>query len=177
VITAALDGLDDVIVVGHSLGGLPAAHVATMRPTRHLVYLTPGFPLPGYSLAEAMEEDPYTDDPVLDVSEDIGGGLIRFPAEYGDLFYNACTYTESKDAASKLRLQAAKPITEKCTIVSYPDVPTTVILASLDRVLDLNRMSAITRKRFGLEPVVLRSDHSPFLSMPDRLADRLMELV
>ena len=34
---------DDVVVVGHSLGGPTATLVAARRPARHLVYLVPWF--------------------------------------------------------------------------------------------------------------------------------------
>ena len=76
-----------------------------------------------------------------------------------------------------LRLQANKPIVEKCTIDEQPDVPTTIILGTLDRVLDPDMVTAIARKRLGLEPILIRSDHSPFLSMPGELADLLVSLI
>ena len=39
VVCAAIDGCDDVVLVGHAMNGSAAALVAARRPVRHVVYL------------------------------------------------------------------------------------------------------------------------------------------
>src|SRR3954469_18012012 len=53
VVVAALENAgDDVVVVGHSLGGLTIPHVATRRPVRRLVFLCALLPAVGRSFAD-----------------------------------------------------------------------------------------------------------------------------
>jgi pimeloyl-ACP methyl ester carboxylesterase len=175
VVLGSLDDLgDELVVVGHSLGGLTAPLVAARRPTRRLVLLTPGIPKPGHSLIEALELEPYNQEVVF--GEEVGEGFLAFPASMIDVICNACEPADARWAAGKLRLQSVTPFSEPCPIERMPPVPTTVVLGTLDRALDVGRMSAIVRDRLDVEPILIRSDHSPFLSMPGELADLLVGL-
>jgi len=59
VVCAALDGRDeDVVVVGHSLGGPTATLVAARRPIQHLIYLCAAVPAVGRSLFDQWQEQP-----------------------------------------------------------------------------------------------------------------------
>jgi len=49
---------EDVVVVGHSLGGLTIPLVAQARPVRHLVYLAAQVPAPGLSNLEYLATEP-----------------------------------------------------------------------------------------------------------------------
>lgn len=64
VVCAALDGCsDDVVVVGHSYGGMVIPLVAASRPVRHLVYLCAYVPEIGRSLNEQLRDDPESFNP------------------------------------------------------------------------------------------------------------------
>jgi len=59
VVCDALHGCgNDVVVVGHSLGGATAALVAARNPARHLVYLCAAVPAAGLSLLDQWQEHP-----------------------------------------------------------------------------------------------------------------------
>ena len=58
-VTAALGGAgQDVVLVGHSLGGLTIPLVAAARPVRRLVFLSALLPQPGRSLDDQVAADP-----------------------------------------------------------------------------------------------------------------------
>ena len=54
---AALDGRDDVVLVGHSMAGHTIPLVAARRPVRRLVYSCAVVPEVGCSLADQMRDD------------------------------------------------------------------------------------------------------------------------
>ena len=56
IVEAALDGRDDVVIVGHSLGGLTIPVVASHRPIRRMVFLCSVPTGPGPAVAGAMAE-------------------------------------------------------------------------------------------------------------------------
>src|SRR5687768_6419677 len=59
-LTDATDGNDDVVVVGHSLGGITALVVPLLRPVRKVVLLAALVPRPGRSLGDVMASEPDT---------------------------------------------------------------------------------------------------------------------
>lgn len=63
VVCAALEGCrgDDVVVVGHSLGGATIPLVADRMPVRRLVYLCALIPCPGRSLIEQIGDGEMVD--------------------------------------------------------------------------------------------------------------------
>jgi len=72
------DPSDDVVLVGHSLGGLTIPLVAERRPVARLVFLSALLPVPGRSLIDQLEDDPI----------ELDGGHALFlshPAELAEL--------------------------------------------------------------------------------------------
>ena len=55
---AALDGLDEPVLVGHSMGGLVIPLVAARRPVRRLIFLAAMLPSPGRSANEQRGAEP-----------------------------------------------------------------------------------------------------------------------
>jgi pimeloyl-ACP methyl ester carboxylesterase len=78
------------------------------------------------------------------------------------------------EAASRLRRQAALPLTEPCPFEAMPDVPRVGIVSGTDRLLRPEWLDRVVRERLGVEPTVLDGDHTPMLSQPDRFAELLL---
>lgn len=167
---------DDVILIGHSLGGLTAPVVATRRPVAHLVYLNPAIPEPGVSHTESCARRPRNTFDGVAEHPIVAGDFLAATSEQAPLFYNLCSDEDVRWAVAQLRLQALRVLAEPVPITAYPEVPTSVILGVHDRLVDAGLATAIVWDWMRVRPIVLDSDHSPFLSTPDELARVLDKL-
>jgi pimeloyl-ACP methyl ester carboxylesterase len=166
----------DVVLVGHSLGCYTVPLVALRRPVGRMVLLCAVPALPG---------EPIPMDDAAIVSEDLvaakayedGSGLhMMSPATFNHLFYEDCDPATAWAALVRLRPQGVRPLTEPWPLREWPDVPKTVVLATEDRVVNLDRGVAAARRLLdGGEPVVLPGSHSIFLTQVAALADVLTE--
>jgi pimeloyl-ACP methyl ester carboxylesterase len=164
----------DVVLVGHSLGCYTVPLVAARRSVGRLVLLCAVPALPG---------EPIHMDSTAIVTEDLvtaptftdGHGLhMVAPATFQHLFYEDCDPATAWAALVRLRPQGVRPMTEPWPLTAWPDVPKVVVLASDDRVVDLERGRVAARRLLGgAEPVVLPGSHSVFLSQVSALADVL----
>jgi len=176
------DGDDDVIVVGHSLGGLTIPLVADARPVRALVYLCALVPLPGASVAQDLMvlEDTFTPEwPALaSRQERHDAGATTWPADAAiEAFYHDCPSDLAAHAASLLRRQTWTASNDPCPLIKYPDVPATAIVCTEDRVLRAEACARHARERFDAPVTRLGGGHSPMLAQPETLAGLLLDLV
>ena len=173
----AVDGVDDdVVVVGHSLGGLTIPLVAERRPVARLVFLCATLPDPGRSFVDQTEHDPGMLDPRfggLSVGDDRTADM---EALAGDAFYNDCPPDEVAWAVARFRRQAWLPMTEVSPMKAWPDVERSYILCSDDHAVPPSWSRRAAPERLGVEPIELPGSHSPFLSRPAALADVLDRL-
>jgi pimeloyl-ACP methyl ester carboxylesterase len=178
VVAGALDGAgDDVVVVGHSLGGLTIPLVAARRPVRALVYLCALVPIPGASLSEQLRAEPETFvagyDAGLAIDRDrrtsrwVDFGVAR------ERLYGDCAEADARWAFARLRPQARGANRVPCPLDALPDVPTVAIVGAGDRTVEPAHGRRVARERLGVAAVELTGDHSPFLSRPAELADLL----
>ena len=91
-----------------------------------------------------------------------------------ELVFHECEPALARQAAERLRPQAALPYTEKCPIERLPDVPRLGIVAPEDRLLKPEWLARAVRERLGVEPTELHGDHAPALSQPQRLAELVL---
>jgi pimeloyl-ACP methyl ester carboxylesterase len=56
---------------------------------------------------------------------------------------------------------------------AWPDVPTRVLLCRDDRLFPASFLRRVTRERLGITPDEIDGGHTPALSRPKELADRL----
>jgi len=179
----ALDGADDVVLVGHSLGGLVVPVVAQLRPVRALVLVAPLLPEPGVSWDEqsARERDL--------LHRGLGQGQLAGPDGSSSWeveaairrFYPDAPPEHARAAAQQLRPQYWRVSRESTPLVSWPAVPTVIVACADDAVVNsaaLRRVvrdrAAVTgRTRLAADLVELPGDHSPFLARPAQLADLL----
>jgi pimeloyl-ACP methyl ester carboxylesterase len=175
VVVAALDGADgDVVVVGHSLGGLTIPLVAARRPVRALAYLCALVPIPGASLAEQLRAEPETFVPGYDAGLTIDAE--RRTSRWADFLvarerlYGDCPEPDARWAFERLRPQASGGNRVPCPLDALPDVPAISIVSAADRTVAPGWSQHVARERLGVAPVELAGDHSPFLSRPAELA-------
>ena len=171
--------LDDwgrsVMLVGHSYAGLVISKAAAQRrDVQHLVYVAAMLVDGGDVYLDRMRE--FAAAPInaeVDLTAD--GNLVVRPETAVGCFYNECDRAEAEEAARRLRPTAARCLSEPPGVEPWRSIPSTYVLCLRDRAIhpDFQRwMSA----RAG-EVVTFDTDHSPFMSMPERFVDLLDSLV
>ena len=177
IVEALSDAGEDVVLVGHSLAGLTVPLVAAQRPLRRLVYLCALIPQPGKS---GLDWIPGAGVAAFDWGAgqiDHGDGTTSWDLAKGvEQFVNDCSAEDAAWAAARLGRQASLPSTEPCPLASLPDVPSSYIVCSNDRVISPAWSRQAAREQLGVEAIELAADHSPFLSQPALLAELLARL-
>jgi pimeloyl-ACP methyl ester carboxylesterase len=176
-VLAAMAGVqDDVVLVGHSAGGLTIPLVAQDARVARLVFLAALLPEPGLTVLDqfaadagmALEGFRWTErgDGLLDVPEDVA-------LEY---FFHDCPPDAARDAVARLRPQTERTLVEVTPLQAWPDTPHAAIVCAHDRILGPAWQARAARERLGVEPVVLDCGHSAALARPVELADALERL-
>jgi pimeloyl-ACP methyl ester carboxylesterase len=175
VAVAALGGAGgDVVVVGHSLGGLVVPLVASRVPVRRMVMLAAIVGAPGASMADLAGTDSDRD---LRLAEDEiefdPQGRFRFSqAGAQRALYHDCPPALAQAANRRLRFQ--RSMWEQVShFEAWPQCETVSITCTQDRVVNPQWSDRVARERLGVEPVHLPGGHSPFLSRPAELAELL----
>jgi pimeloyl-ACP methyl ester carboxylesterase len=172
--------LDDVVVVGHSMGGLTAPIVAGERPVRGLVLLCSAIPAVGISAADQMEAEPdaataFVEEYMHELVVGSDGTYAPLRAEVAKtLYYHDCPPRYQDWAVTQLRRQAQLPIIEISPMRQWPEVELRAIVCTDDRTISPDWSRRAFRERFDLVPDELPGGHSPFLSRPAELAELLL---
>lgn len=166
---------DDVIVVGHSFGGLTIPLVARHRPVRRLVYLAALVPKPGMSMSEqfAAEEGILVSEGGRDLDDQHRSFWIDRRAAI-EAMYSDCTPEDAEWAWSRLRPQARSAQDERFPLDRLPEVPSSYIVCRDDRMASPPWGARASRERLGVEPIEIPGGHTPQLSRPAELARTLI---
>ncbi len=177
-VEAAIGDRDDVVLVGHSLGGMTIPLVAAHRPVRRLVFLCSVPTGPGPALDGQMAGMVTPEFMAAPRFHDADGREVLANQAAWQLFFDDCREADACWAVAMLRPQAPRPLVEPSPLVEWPDVPQTVILSRDDRVIRASWAEPAARQRLGgRDPVLLPGSHSPFLSRPAALADALANVL
>jgi pimeloyl-ACP methyl ester carboxylesterase len=175
-VVEAVGDADDVVVVGHSLGGIVAPVAAQLRPVRKVVLLAALVPRPGRSLSDVMRSEPEcTTEEFNKAPRHFGdhGAVTWDPDVAAGLFFRACDPETARRAAARLRPQVWTTSQEITPLERWPDCEIVSVVCADDEVLAPGWSRRIARDVLGVEPVELRSGHSPMLSHPTALANTL----
>ena len=179
VVCAALSGCgDDVVLVGHSLGGLTVPLVAAQRPVKRLVYLCALIPAVGQSWADQFSDNPDMMRPGWDAGLEVDAQrrtMWTDPELTRALLFADCDEATAAAAFARLRPQVGGgswpfPLPE------FPSAPCTSICCTDDQMINPDWSRQVATDRLGADIVELPGSHSPFLSRPAALADVLVRI-
>jgi pimeloyl-ACP methyl ester carboxylesterase len=170
-------GLKNVVLVGHSLGGLAMAVMAELAPElfRRLVYVSCLIPLPGQTVAQMMGTGLHGSNPdqVGYPLDPTSGDLYdRFAA----MFCNDMDQEQATAFLAKLGTDEWPPQTFSCTEWRYDhldQVPTTYVLCLRDQSLPAG-WQEIFAARFKADEIVrVDAGHQVMNTRPEALAEIL----
>ncbi|GAA1639857.1 alpha/beta fold hydrolase [Catellatospora bangladeshensis] len=151
----------DLVVVGQSLGGFTAPLVCERVPARLMVLVAPMIPAPGEAPADYTAHTRY---------EDAEVGHYDDPIE---LFYQDVPPELAAEALRRGRAQSEAQLKEPSPMITWPYVPTRVLICRDDRIFPVEYLRRVARERLGVEADELDGGHTPALSRPAELAERL----
>jgi pimeloyl-ACP methyl ester carboxylesterase len=159
-VVQAIDDRIDLVVVAQSFGGFTAPIVCDRVPVKLLVLVAPMIPAPGEAPADYWvntsygEEGQSYDDPIA-------------------LFYQDVPPELASEALKRGRDQSEARMGEAWPLEAWPDVPTRVLLCRHDRLFPAGYLRRVARERLGITPHEIDGGHTPALSRPRELAERL----
>ena len=182
VIEAALDSVGagpggpladgDVILVGHSLGGLTIPVVAEHRPVAGLIFLCAFLPDPG----QPMHVDVDTFSPewaalsAHQVTHD--DGSTSWPVDAAiQAFFHDCEMAVADRCARQLRRQSWTPANQENPLEALPTAPAAYVLCTGDRSIAPGWSRRMAKSRLGVDAIELPGGHSPMIVDPSLLAD------
>lgn len=151
----------DLVVVGHSMGGLTAPLVCSRLPVRLLVLLAAMVPRHGETGGQWWSATGHT-----------GPGL-----DDRELYFHDVPADLAEVALAREDVQSSRPFEDPWPLASWPDVPTRVVAGRDDRLFSLDFQRRIARERLGLEVDEVPGGHLCMLSQPVALADVLARLL
>jgi pimeloyl-ACP methyl ester carboxylesterase len=160
-VVGAIADLTDLVVVAQSFGGFTAPLVCERVAVKLLVLVAPVIPAPGEAPAEYWTNTRYEDE-VRD----------RFDDEVA-LFYQDVPPELASEASKRSRTQSEARMGEPSPLKAWPDVPTQVLLCRDDRLFPAGFLRRLARERLGVTPDEIDGGHTPALSRPKELANRL----
>jgi pimeloyl-ACP methyl ester carboxylesterase len=170
--------LSPPVLVGHSAGGL-VRQVAQSQPEalRAVAYLSAVLPAAGASMADGVQglDSDYLNGFVWAPDR----STVTMPVDAARAYlYNACPDAVALEAAGRLVPEPVSPflVPLDVDIVALRRVPQFYIECLRDRAVPLSVQRA-TRSGHEIRHVLeIDADHSPFLSAPGELTDRLCEV-
>jgi pimeloyl-ACP methyl ester carboxylesterase len=156
-------GGDELVVVGHSLGGLIAPLVCAHVPVDLLVLVAAMVPRPGETGAEWW----------LNVGHEDAIAAQGLPDDTSETLFTHDVPPAVLASVPPPRDQTATLFEEPWPLESWPDVPTRFVLCRDDRFFPAAWLRDVVRHRLSIEPDEIPGGHCAFLSQPEALADAL----
>lgn len=160
-VVAAIGERKRLVVVGQSLGGFTAPLVCERIAVDLLVLVAPMIPAPREAPADYWTNTRYADE-ARETYED--------PLE---LFYQDVPRELAREAMKRGRAQSDVRLGEPTPMVEWPRVPTRVLLCRDDRLLPPPFVRRVAKERLRIVPDEIEGGHTPALSRPQALAERL----
>jgi pimeloyl-ACP methyl ester carboxylesterase len=150
-----------LIVVAQSFGGFTAPLVCDRVAVELLVLVAPMIPAPGEAPADYWAHTRYDQE-----------ARERYDDEIA-LFYQDVPRELAAEALKRGRTQSEARMREPSPLRAWPDVPTRVLICRDDRLFPAGFLRRVARERLGITTDEIDGGHTPALSRPNELADRL----
>jgi pimeloyl-ACP methyl ester carboxylesterase len=160
-VAGAIGDRTNLIVVAQSLGGFTAPLVCDRVAVELLVLVAPMIPAPGEAPADYWTHTRY-DEEVRDRYDDAIA-----------LFYQDVPAELAAEALNRARTQSEARMGEPSPLMAWPDVPTRVLICRDDRLFPTGFLRRVAQERLEITPDEIDGGHTPALSRPHELADRL----
>jgi pimeloyl-ACP methyl ester carboxylesterase len=172
-ITDAAQGLDEVVIVGQSLGGFSASWAADRLPTSAIVLLNAMIPQPGETSGEWWDA---TGSSEARRVHDILDG--RDP----DAPFDLTTYFLHDVPAEALagvgeRDEGDAVFAEPWGLTAWPEVPTRVLAGRDDRFFPYEFQRRVAHQRLALDVEPIPGGHLAALSQPDAVVEAIASSV
>ncbi|MGG4268238.1 alpha/beta fold hydrolase [Peribacillus simplex] len=173
------DESEQVILVGHSMGGIAITQTAEYRPEKIqlLVYLCAFLPANEQTLLQILENDKKDSPPTVIINEDntclkLKDHLIK------DAFYGECSESDIFEAKEKLCLQPLLPFITPVHVTedNFGGVPRIYIETLKDNAISIRCQREMYTKTTCNQIITMDTDHSPFFSQPEILSAHLRNL-
>jgi alpha-beta hydrolase superfamily lysophospholipase len=160
-VVEAIDDRRGLVVVAQSSGGFTAPLVCDRVPVDLLVLVAPMIPAPGEAPADYWTHTRYGDEAHERYDDPIA------------LFYQDVPPDLAAEALRRGRDQSEARMGEPWPLRAWPDVATRVLICRDDRLFPAGYLRRVARERLGITPDEIDGGHTPALSRPRELADRL----
>jgi pimeloyl-ACP methyl ester carboxylesterase len=161
---AVIEAIGDrtgLVVVAQSLGAFTAPLVCGRVAVDLLVLVAPMIPAPGEAPADYWTNTRYEDEVRESYDDEIA------------LFYQDVPPELAAEALKRGRRQSEVRMHEPSPLRAWPDVPTRVLLCRDDRLFPPPFLRRVAEDRLGITPDEIDGGHTPALSRPRELAERL----
>ena len=172
--TASTSGAP-VVLVGHSYGGAVVGEATRWTDAvEHLVYIAAFCLDAGETVAHQTDVE-YPPVPLSGAVDRDGDFLTVDPAKARECLYSECPPAAADAATARLGPQPVVTLTQPAQAAPWRTIPSTYVVCSRDQAVHPLHQQAMAR-RCG-HVVTLDTDHSPFVSDPDAVADVLEGIV
>lgn len=162
-VVAACEGRPNLVVVGHSFGGMVAPVVCTRVAAELLVLVAGMIPRPGESPGEWWGATGHNDLGISFATEE----------DVNEVFYNGVPADLVAAAAEHDREHSGASWSRPVPLSAWPEIPTRYLLCRDDRCFPPAFARSHAAERLGLTPDEIDGGHMVALGRPAELAERL----
>lgn len=162
-----------VVLAGHSYGGMVVTQAsAGSANVRHLVMIATVM----FDVDETWKEIRMPVREWIKLTESGDAVAILDKPRAAELFFNRCSPSAAAWATSRLHTyMGTKSVSQRLTRAGWKEIPSTYLTCTDDRAIELRWQRRMAER--ATHSVELDSDHSPFLCMPDTVADIFTRVV
>lgn len=177
-VKAAIGTRTNVVLVGHSFGGMVISQVAEEIPSqiKELVYLAAALPHNGDSLLGLAQGDPASHiGKFLTIDKEHGAAIIAKEG-VADVFAADAPQQVQEYIAANIKPEPLAPLATpvQLTEKNFGSVKKVYIHTANDHAISYPAQQYMVKNNKLAKVYTLQSSHTPFVSMPDKLADILI---